>query len=124
MRSMRLRIGSVVMLYLVCAFMAVLSFPVSADLQDADIVATQTATTDAATATEDVGLVDSVMAKIPEWVKLAGLLTTIFSVFAAATPTPKDDGIAMLFRKAVDLLAFNVGHAKSDAQTKRQYAIK
>ena len=39
-------------------------------------------------------------------------LCSIASAIAALTPTPKDDGIARKLSRLVDLLAFNIGHAK------------
>ena len=36
------------------------------------------------------------------------------SVIAAVTPTPKDDGILAIIRKALDMLAANWGNAKNE----------
>ncbi|EEE42845.1 hypothetical protein [Roseibium alexandrii] len=36
------------------------------------------------------------------------------SAIAALTPTPKDDAVVAKVRKVVDVLALNVGNAKTD----------
>lgn len=38
---------------------------------------------------------------------------TLASVVSAMTPTPKDDAIVAKAKKALDLLAVNIGHAKT-----------
>lgn len=38
-------------------------------------------------------------------------LVSAASALAALTPTPKDDGIALLLRRLLDLIALNIGHA-------------
>jgi|TARA_B100002019_G_scaffold259443_1_gene244844 hypothetical protein len=38
---------------------------------------------------------------------------TLASVVSAMTPTPKDDAIVAKAKKALDLLAVNIGHAKN-----------
>lgn len=40
------------------------------------------------------------------------VIVTVASIIAAATPNKKDDKIVGTFRKIIDVLAINVGHAK------------
>jgi hypothetical protein len=137
MKAIKFLGRSVVSLYLVCLCLAVVSYPASADkcVGAGCDVASQVAAAQPSTATADQApdviapvaeksIVDKVMDKIPEAIKLGGLITMIFSAIAAATPSPKDDGVLLIIRKVIDLLAFNVGNAKSDAETKRKYAIR
>jgi len=43
----------------------------------------------------------------------SGVVATA-SAIAALTPTPVDDGIIRLLRRAVEILALNVGNARRD----------
>lgn len=115
---------SAVALYLVCLCLAVVSYPASADecvgagCDVAAQVAADQLSADAIVAVDDVDRVDAVLDRVPGWVKLASLITATFSVIAAATPTPKDDGVLAVVRKVVDWLSFNIGNAKPAAKSK------
>ncbi|MGL5281923.1 MAG: hypothetical protein ACRC8W_09295 [Plesiomonas shigelloides] len=50
---------------------------------------------------------------IGDIVEIASLVVAIAAIIASATPTPKDDGIVLMLRKIVDILAFNFGGAKN-----------
>lgn len=43
----------------------------------------------------------------------SGVVATALAI-AALTPTPVDDGIIRLLRRAVEILALNVGNARRD----------
>ncbi|MCF4166462.1 hypothetical protein L2U69_12480 [Zavarzinia compransoris] len=48
---------------------------------------------------------------------LLSVATTVVaaaSAIAALTPSPKDDGIVRVLRRLIELLALNVGNARSD----------
>lgn len=45
---------------------------------------------------------------------LASGVVATASAIAALTPTPVDDGIIRLLRRAVEILALNVGNARRD----------
>lgn len=40
-------------------------------------------------------------------------LIALASALAALTPTPRDDGVVSALRRLLDLVALNVGHARS-----------
>lgn len=46
------------------------------------------------------------------WVVVPSLMS-FASVVAAATPTPKDDGIVLVLRRIIDFIGFNFGYAKN-----------
>jgi len=46
------------------------------------------------------------------FVTWAPVVVAVASILAAATPNKKDDKVVGTFRKIVDVLAINVGHAK------------
>jgi hypothetical protein len=64
------------------------------------------------TGVDTVGLLSSVLAVVPDWVQVLGLVVTAASSVAALTPTPKDDGVVRKLRVVVDWLALNFGFAK------------
>lgn len=127
MSKLRIMGGSALFFYLICAVLAAVSFPVSADkCVDADcVVAAQVAADQVKqTATvEEAGLVDKALAVTPDWVQLWALFNLVFSGIAAATPTPKDDGFLLWFRKVVDVLANNIFFAKSADSVKKRYNL-
>ncbi len=49
----------------------------------------------------------------PQYLQVAASVVAAASVIAALTPTPQDDGILLIVRKALDFLAFNFGSAKN-----------
>lgn len=56
------------------------------------------------------------------WDEILGAITGVIaaaSAIAALTPTPADDSVVAMARKVVDLLALNVGGAKSEASAKK-----
>lgn len=50
---------------------------------------------------------------IAEIIEVAAHIVAAAAVVAAITPTPKDDGIVALLRKALDFAAMNWGHARN-----------
>ena len=54
-----------------------------------------------------------IMANAPQYLQVAASVVAAASVIAALTPTPKDDGVLLIIRKALDFLAFNFGSAKN-----------
>lgn len=53
------------------------------------------------------------MANIAQYFDIITNVVAVAAAIAAITPTPKDDGILLIVRKVLDLLAFNVGNAKN-----------
>ena len=49
----------------------------------------------------------------PQALQIATSVIGTASVIAAITPTPKDDAILAVLRKAIDFLGFNFGYAKN-----------
>ena len=50
------------------------------------------------------------------WANISTLVLAamgLAAAIAAATPTPKDDGIVLVLRKIIDVIGMNVGHAES-----------
>ena len=50
------------------------------------------------------------------WANISTLVLAVIGLaatVAAATPTPKDDGIVLVLRKIVDVIGMNVGSAES-----------
>lgn len=98
MRALKMVGGSVAVLYVVCAVLAVLSFPASAS--------------------DGVGaaawLID-VVESTPVWLQVATMIVTAASGIAALTPTPKDDGVLLVLRKLIDVFALNIVKAKGQS---------
>lgn len=90
--------GSVAILYIVCAILALLSSPASAD--------------DGVSLLASVG---SMIDRAPVWLQGASMLVAAAASIAAVTPTPKDDGVLMVLRKVLDVVAFNVMRAKNQS---------
>jgi hypothetical protein len=59
-----------------------------------------------------------------DWLGLITSIVGVASVIAAATPTPKDDGILAVVRKVLDLTAFNFGGAKNEKPVKNNRIIR
>lgn len=55
---------------------------------------------------------------VPGWLQALSLLISAFAAIAALTPTPKDDGVLLILRKIIDLLALNFGGAKNASSSK------
>lgn len=55
---------------------------------------------------------------VPGWLQALSLLISAFAAIAALTPTPKDDGVLLVLRKIIDLLALNFGGAKNARSSK------
>lgn len=90
--------GSVAMLYIVCAILAVLSFPASA-----------------ADGVNSFAWIGAMIDKAPVWLTAASMVIATASGIAALTPTPKDDGVLLIARKVLDVLALNVAAAKNQS---------
>ncbi len=50
--------------------------------------------------------------EILKFLDTATVIVTLASIAAAATPTPKDDGLVRQAYKVIDFLAINIGKAK------------
>ncbi len=59
-------------------------------------------------------MIDYIANHADDILTVASGLVASASAVAALTPTPKDDGIALLLRKLLDVLALNVGNARRD----------
>ena len=92
--------GSAVALYLVCAVLAVLSLPASAAAADG---------------VSSFAWVGAMIDRAPVWLSGASMVIATAAGIAAITPTPKDDGVLLIARKILDVIALNVGAAKNKA---------
>lgn len=72
----------------------------------------------AETTAADAGSLSGFLDKVPDILQVISLLITAFATIAAITPTPKDDGVLLVLRKIVDLLALNIGGARNDKSSK------
>jgi hypothetical protein len=63
-------------------------------------------------ATEGFGLTQ-LLALVPDILEALSLVVAGASMIAALTPTPKDDGVLLWVRKAIDFLALNFLGAKN-----------
>lgn len=68
---------------------------------------------DVALASESVDAVISWWEFVEKYWVVVTSFVTFAGVIAAATPTPKDDGIVLTLRRIVDLIGLNVGFAKN-----------
>ena len=75
-------------------------------------------------AVAEVGFIDWLLANVPDVLQAASLLIGAASAVAALTPTPKDDGVLLWLRKAVDFLALNVGGAKNVKSAKDSWSVR
>lgn len=98
MRTLKIIGGSVALLYVVCAVLAVLSFPASA----ADGVGS-------------FAWLGAMVDSTPVWLQVATMVVTAASGIAALTPTPKDDGVFLVIRKLIDVCALNVVKARNQS---------
>ncbi len=99
MRTLKLLGGSAALLYLVCAVLALLSLPASAD-----------------DGVSSFAWVGAMIDRAPVWLQGASMVVASAAGIAALTPTPKDDGVLLVLRKVIDVLAFNVMAAKNQSQ--------
>ena len=53
------------------------------------------------------------ISQIGNYVRLAIEVVGFFSVVATVTPTPVDDGVALVAKRVLDVLAMNIGKAKN-----------
>lgn len=88
--------GSALMLYFVCFILAVMSFPASA-----------------ADSGESFAWLGAMIERAPVWLTGASMVIATASGVAALTPTPKDDGVLLIARKVLDVLALNVAAARN-----------
>jgi hypothetical protein len=99
MRTLKLLGSSAVALYLVCAVLAVISLPASA-----------------ADGGNSFAWVGAMIDRAPVWLQGASMVVASAAGIAAMTPTPKDDGVLLVLRKVIDVLALNVMAAKNQSQ--------
>lgn len=59
---------------------------------------------------------ESLINNLPEYLVYVSAAVGAFATIAAATPTPKDDGIAKALVKVVNFLGANFGKAKNADQ--------
>lgn len=90
--------GSALMLYFVCFILAVMSFPASA-----------------ADGVDSFAWFGAMIERAPVWLTGASMVIATASGVAALTPTPKDDGVLLMARKVLDVLALNVAAAKNQS---------
>ena len=65
-----------------------------------------------------------IQANWDEVINLLTMIVALASAFAAMTPSPRDNQIAVYLRKIVDFMAFNWGNAKNDkSKTNSRYGI-
>lgn len=50
---------------------------------------------------------------ITQYVELGVQVIGVASVVATMTPTPADDGVLMVLKKILNILAFNFGHSRN-----------
>lgn len=121
MRLLKFVGGSVAMLYIVCAILAVLSFPSSADIeQSPEVAKVVEVKKDADASGESIVSVvaDTAVDAIPDWLEILSTVIALASVVTAATPTPKDNVVLGVVRKVLDIFALNVGRAKNASADK------
>lgn len=56
---------------------------------------------------------ESFLDSIPMFINIASLVISLAAAIAAATKTPKDDGVVKTLRKVIDFLALNFGNARN-----------
>ncbi len=108
--------GSVAMLYIVCAILAVLSFPASADVQSPEVAKVVEVKKDVDASSESI--VSGAADAIPDWMEILSTVIALAGVITAATPTPKDNVVLGVVRKVLDIFALNVGGAKNASTDK------
>ncbi len=59
-----------------------------------------------------IGAAEPMLIVLGEAGLAACVLSAVASIIAAATPTPRDDGAIGALYRALEILAFNIGHAK------------
>lgn len=59
---------------------------------------------------------NALIENLPEYIGIATSVVGTFAVIAAATPTPKDDGIVKVLTNIVNFLGANFGKAKNADQ--------
>lgn len=55
------------------------------------------------------------LANIPAWIHILTLIVTAAAAITAMTPNPKDDEVVSLIMRILNVVAFNWGGAKNDA---------
>ncbi len=117
MRLLKFVGGSVVMLYIVCSILAVLSFPSSADVEQSPEVAKVVEIKQGADASGE-SIVSNAADAIPDWLEILSTVIAVAGVITAATPTPKDNVVLGVVRKVLDIFALNFGRAKNASADK------
>lgn len=61
-------------------------------------------------------MLNSLLENLPEYLTIASSVVGTAALIAAATPTPKDDGIVRMLTKVINFLGANFGKAKNADQ--------
>ncbi|WP_039913141.1 hypothetical protein [Cellvibrio mixtus] len=114
-------LASAVLCVVGCVLMvafAVVPSPVLAADVAASVPVVASAPAVAADAVAEVSFITWLLANVPDVLQLLSLVVALASSFAALTPTPKDDGVLLWLRKAIDFLALNFLGAKNAKSNK------
>jgi hypothetical protein len=117
MRLLKFVGGSVAMLYIVCAILAVLSFPSSADVKQSPEAAKVVEVKKDADASNE-SIVSNAADAIPDWLEILSTIIAVAGAITAVTPTPKDNVVLGVVRKVLDIFALNFGGAKNASADK------
>ena len=114
--------GSLSVLYIVCALLAVSTFAVperviAADASGSAVIAKAN---EPVKSDVDQSVVEDAADAIPDWVVLLNAVMVLAGIVAAATPTPKDNVVLGVLRKVIDIFALNVGGARNAAADKNK----
>lgn len=117
MRLLKFLGGSVVMLYLVCALLAVYSIGasvpvVASDVEQSSQIVKVVEDKKVADASNE-SIVSDAADAIPDWLEILSTIIAVAGVITAATPMPKDNVVLGVVRKVLDIFALNVGGAKN-----------
>lgn len=119
MRVLKTVASSFVVLYLVCALLAVYSIGGSEPATAAD--SAQSSQPVKAVELKQVAepvnesVVGDVANAIPDWLEILSTVIALAGVITAATPSPKDNAVLLVVRKVLDIFALNVGAAKNQS---------
>lgn len=113
--------GSFALLYLVCSVFVVAAIEPSAvgvvaqahaeTVKVAEVIKPDVEAKAEATAEQSV--VADTADKIPDWLSILSTVIALASAIAAVTPSPKDNAVLIVLRKAVDIFALNFLGAKN-----------